>query len=533
MLSIENFLWLTLQLLGAILTCIVLADIWKWSRMPPGPVPLPFIGNKLQLPGRRPWIKFQEWSKIYGPIFTIWVGRTPTVIISDPNIAADLMEKRSAKYSSRPRFVVMGEIYYDMASILVVPYGKNWQARRKFLNHALNAKALNNYKQRQEAESWRLAYSLLDDNQSWERAFDRFTSSVAFSVAYGHRIDSLDSQVIQQRQNIMRYVGSLNVPGAYLAETFPALRYIPNFLAPWKREVQRRGREEAAANGALLDQVREDLQNARKLGKELQPSLAHYCLLVQEKEGIDPLSERHFWNVPSSVFGAGSDTTASTMCSAMLAFVTNPKTFKIAQAELDRVVGIGRMPVFSDEEQLPYITALVKEVLRWRPVAVLGGTPHASTKDDEYQGWHFPAGTPVLGNSWAINLNEKYYPEPQTFNPARFLNFHDFRVALDLKGEAHPSKFGHSSFGWGRRICPGQGLAENSLFIALSTLIWAFNISPIEGRKYDIYNYTEGFNIRPRPFQCDITVRSDAHRRLIQKNMKEAEIILEKFPPFE
>lgn len=91
---------------------ILLSDIWTWSRMPKGPTPIPFIGNNL--PKSKPWIKFQEWSKVYGPIFTIWIGRTPTLIISDPMIAVDLMEKRSNKYSSRPRFVAMGELLWQM-----------------------------------------------------------------------------------------------------------------------------------------------------------------------------------------------------------------------------------------------------------------------------------------------------------------------------------------------------------------------------------------------------------------------------------
>lgn len=87
--------WLTL--LVAIPVIITISDILKWLRMPPGPRPLPFIGNKFDLPESKPWIKFQEWSQIYGPIFTVWIGRRPTIVISDPNIAVDLMEKRSNK----------------------------------------------------------------------------------------------------------------------------------------------------------------------------------------------------------------------------------------------------------------------------------------------------------------------------------------------------------------------------------------------------------------------------------------------------
>jgi hypothetical protein len=135
--------WYTWAGLVAIPVVILLSDIWKWLCMPPGPTPLPFIGNKL--PSSKPWIQFQEWSKIYGPIFTVWVGRRPTLVLSDPKIAVDLMEKRSNKYSSRPRFVVMGEMYQG-GSVLVQPYGKEWSVRRKLLHRALTPAALRTYK---------------------------------------------------------------------------------------------------------------------------------------------------------------------------------------------------------------------------------------------------------------------------------------------------------------------------------------------------------------------------------------------------
>jgi cytochrome P450 len=216
----------------------------------------------------------------------------------------------------------------------------------------------------------------------------------------------------------------------------------------------------------------------------------------------------------------------------MLAFVTHPTILQTAHAELDAVVGFDRTPRFEDEPHLPYIRALVKEVLRWRPVAVLGGTPHASSEDDIYQGWRIPTGTTILGNSWAINLNEEYYPDPHLFNPARFLDPDDPRYVPELRGrKTHPAKAGHSSFGWGRRICPGADLAANSLFIALSKLIWSFDILPT--RTYDTFDYTNGFNIRPQPFQCLIRVRSDVHRRVLEREMIDAEIEMEKFPAYE
>ncbi|RDW80861.1 hypothetical protein BP5796_05559 [Coleophoma crateriformis] len=523
--------WYTVACLAMVPIAVLLSDAWKWLRMPPGPTPLPFIGNKFQLPQHKPWIKFQEWSHAYGPVFTLWVGRRPTLVISDPLVAVELMEKRSHKYSSRPRFVVMGEILNNMASILVQPYGKEWSLRRKLLHRALTPAALRSYMARQEAEASRLVLQIMSNPVEWERAFERFTSSVVFSVAYGHRIDSLDAAVIQDRMRFMHYQASLNVPGAYLAESIPILKYLPRFMAPWKRDVEDHGKLEVAANMALVQDVIRDLDQGTEKGIEVAQSLTRTLLETRAKEGI-ALSDKDFSFVPASLFGAGSDTTASTLCTAVLALVTNTPILRAAQAELDTVIGSARTPQFSDEPQLPYVRALVKEVLRWRPVAVLGGTPHASTEDDVYEGFHIPSGTTILGNSWAINLNPTYYPSPQTFDPARFLSATDPGVRRDLQGSPHPSKTGHSSFGWGRRICPGADLATNALFIALAKLLWSFDILPLPGRVYDTFDYTDGFNIRPKPFPCQIVLRSETHRLVLEREMLAAEHEMAKFPAY-
>lgn len=527
-----SYIWVSF--LFTIPLVALLHDVWVWFRMPPGPTPIPFLGNKHQLSKSKPWIQLQEWSKIYGPIFTIWIGRKPTIVISDPAIAVDLMEKRSTKYSSRPRMVAMGEILWDGASILVQPYGKEWSVRRKLLHQALTPKALRLYKPVQTAEAARLCSQLLETPVNWEKLLERFTSSIVFSVAYGHRIDSLNADVIHQRFKFMHVAASLNVPGKYQVESFPILKHIPDVLAPWKAKIKAQGREEAAANMALVDVVRNDMARAKTRGKDIPDSLCKLLLEMKETEHI-PLSDRDFSYIPASLFGAGSDTTASTLCTAFLALVTHPETLGAAHAELDAVVGTTRSPTFEDEKDLLYIRALVKEVLRWRPVAVLGGTPHASTEDDYYEGYYIPAGTTVLGNSWAINLNEEYYPNPHLFDPTRFLDSalsEKLKAPMALTGKAHPAKGGHSSFGWGRRVCPGAGLAENSLFIALAKILWAFDVLPVEGNEYDTFAYTEGFNIRPKSFRCDIKIRSEEHRQVLEEDLNNAEDVLERFTPF-
>ena len=543
--SYLQYWWAATAILLFPVVAVIIHDFILWKRMPPGPPPLPFIGNKREVPMQYPWIKFQEWSKKYGPIFTIWFGRRPTVIISDPHVAVALMEKRSQKYSSRQRMVVMGEIYWDMASILVQPYGKEWSIRRKLLHTALTPRALQNYMPVQEAEACRLCYQLLSQPARWEQLLDWMTASIVFSISYGHRIDGMDSAVIRQRMDIMHYNATLNVPGKFLAESFPVLKHMPDFLAPWKREIKRKGAIEAGANMRLANFVRHEMEESERTGKPLPNSL---CKQLLENRAKDPdafalLSDRDFSFIPSSLFGAGADTTASTLCSAFLALVTHPETLDAAHVELDSVVGKDRMPTFQDEQDLPYIRAMCKEVLRWRPVAVLGGTPHATSEADTYDGYYIPNGTNVLGNTWAINHNERYYPNSHHFNPLRFLAVDagsleylpkQYVASMPVeKGEPHPSKLGHSSFGWGRRICPGADLASNNLFIALARLLWTYDILPKKRVTYDIWDYVGGFNIRPRHFECEVKVRSEQHEKVLREEYKDALATMDKFPEFQ
>jgi cytochrome P450 len=124
--------------------------------------------------------------------------------------------------------------------------------------------------------------------------------------------------------------------------------------------------------------------------------------------------------------------------------VNHPEQQRIAQEELDRVVGRDRMPGFEDSADLPYINALVKEVQRWRPV-IAGGLAHATTKDDVYLGYFIPKGTTVIPNAWAIHMDPNLYPQPEQFRPERFLK--DGNVIGVPQAER-----GHFGFGYGRRM---------------------------------------------------------------------------------
>ena len=154
--------------------------------------------------------------------------------------------------------------------------------------------------------------------------------------------------------------------------------------------------------------------------------------------------------------------------------IAQPEIQKRAQNELDAVVGRARTPTFSDAPNLPYIQALVKESVRWRPALPLG-IPHATTEDDWYKGMFIPKGTVCLVNLWQCHHDPASYgPDAASFNPERFLDEHGRLVS----GPVETRDDGHSAYGFGRRACVGKHAANDSLFINIAMVLWAARLEP-------------------------------------------------------
>ncbi|KAJ8088033.1 hypothetical protein PM082_013584 [Marasmius tenuissimus] len=185
----------------------------------------------------------------------------------------------------------------------------------------------------------------------------------------------------------------------------------------------------------------------------------------------------------------------SAVTSFFLAMVKNPSILRKAQAEIDSVCTVEhRLPTFKDKARLPYVEALVKEVLRWGVMTPLG-LPHRFTRDELVNGYYIPKDTIAFANISAISFDQRIYPEPHKFSPERFLG-------PDAQDDPR-----NSVFGFGRRICPGAGLAEQIIFIIVSCTLATFDIRPLEGANYDV-DRTDTVIGMNKPFKCDITLRS-------------------------
>lgn len=443
---------------------------------PPGPFPYPIVGNTFQLPANKPWIHFEELSKKYkNPLITYWIGRNPTIWINDAWTASELLDKRAGIYCSRPRMLVFAELragQNNLVNLITITQAQRERFRtlRKLTHQGVGIQQVKKH------------YSFQNDESKVVAHFERYATSVVSIIGFGRRVASSHDPIITEVIALMHQAASLNVPGKtfpMLLETFPALARVPTEYAPWKQGI---GSRKKAHRGHDF---------FYSLASEANDKSGHndcYAKMLFKERSKYNLKDKEISALTGNLFGAGSDTSSSTLITAILAMRAFPETLEAAWEELDRVVGCDRSPSFDDNESLPYMRAFVKEVFRWRSVAIIGGQPHAPVQDDHYNGYLIPKSTWIQGNVWAIHHNDREFPDPDRFNPNRFLEGH-------ADSRPFPGERGHMAFGWGRRVCSGQALAEQGTWLTVARLVWGFKIKAAlddDGNAIpvDIFDYT-------------------------------------------
>jgi cytochrome P450 len=383
---------------------------------------------------------------------------------------------------------------------LLLPYGPQYRRHQRIQGGMLTLRLSQQYTSLQDLESKQLMYELLSTNEdAWMDRFHRYSSSLIFALAYGKRMPRGDEKEVQNIEQVMvNFLYSARV-GTWIVDAIPALNKLPKFLAPWKRI----GDEYHEFESKFYLENLEDGRKANGWNWIKQASTM--------KESSE-MSTKELSYVVGIMYEAGSDTTTMAMQSFVLAALTYPDAVKGAQKQLDDIMG-DTFPTFEDRARLPIVEALAKETLRWRPVSA-GGIPHAVTQDDEYMGYLVPKGATILANHWAIDLDEEVYgADALDFRPYRWIENSDLPLA---------------SFGYGRRVCTGQHVAMNSLFINIARLLWTFNIEHAvdeSGKKIeaDPLGYTQGFNSGPLPFKARFVVRSEERRAAVEKAWASAE----------
>ncbi|KAH7928996.1 cytochrome P450 [Leucogyrophana mollusca] len=470
------------------------------GKLPPGPPGVPVFGNAFQL-SRNAWTIFEDWKSQYGPLIYLQIVGQPFVVLNSNKVASDLLTRRASKYSDRHRSIVAADTLAGGIHIAFARYGDGWRRLRKAAHQALQKEIQHTFSSVQTLEGVILASSLLHDPDSWDNHLQRTTASLIMAVTYN--LPPLESEVDPSIAHIRAHMDRLAYalyPGNFLVEFFPWMDYFPAWMAKWKRDAQNWFRRDSETFVNLYNDTQE------RMIKNDNPSFVASLEAQKEQHGLSQLEKA--W-LAASMYGAGAETSFSSLQWFMVAMVLHPEVQKKAHLELDAVVGRSRIPEFADFDHLPYIRAVVKEVLRWRPPIPLG-LPHRLTEDDWYEGYYIPKGTLCLANIWGISRDEDLYgPDAREFNPSRH---------LDDTGNILPALYdtqdeSHASFGFGRRICVGRHVANSTLFIDLACMLWSSSIEPFTDEQGQVQlpdpekNTNTGLTLHPEPFKCSIKPR--------------------------
>ncbi|KAJ7597134.1 cytochrome P450 [Mycena floridula] len=482
--------------------------------LPPGPKRL--WSSKTVLPGnsRYPWITYaREWKELYGDLIYIHVLGNPIIILNSATCVSDLLEKRSANYSSRPtRTMVVDLIGWDWLFSSMV-YGTFWKRHRSLFNKHFPTGGSSVYRQVQQKEIHTLLRRLLDKPDSFRAHVRRAAASIILNITYGisidEEVDENGDNYVTLADKALTSLSKAGIFGTYLVDYLPWLKHAPAWL-PFRRQasIWRNTVRE------MVDRPFEMVQTKMKQGTAVSSIVAQE--LENISSGLPAETVEVIKNMAATTYAAGSDTTVSAILSLFLAMALHPEVQDKAQRELDSVLE-GRLPVHDDRAQLPYIQCICLELLRWQPVTPLG-LAHFVTEDDEYRGYRLPKGSTVLANVWGILHDPEVYPDPLVFNPDRFEDAEkNAREGLNENPDA--------AFGFSRRSCPGKVFASDMLWIAAAQILSVFRITKAKDERGQIIepdiDYTSQLLSHPNPFRCSVTPRSREAEALVLQTMLE------------
>ncbi|KAK2672830.1 Cytochrome P450, E-class, group I [Fusarium oxysporum f. sp. vasinfectum] len=431
------------------------------------------------------------------------IGGTPWLFLNSRRAVTALLDQKAAIYSSRQKLPMASEVISGNKRLLLMPYGPEWRKQRKAMHKILNNTKSNVFQPFQDLESRALLYHYMDKPDRWWEANARFANSIIMSVTYGKRSGLGDPDLANLLNNADRFIPYL-MPGQALVDIFPGLLKlpIPSSWQPWRWWGDALHRSTKRGYKKLLD----DLLERRRLGTQRPCFMTEF--LDNNNDGEFSTEDCYFMG--GTLIEAGSDTTRVTLMEILAAAVLYPDWVERTLEQLDSVCGskAERLPDFGDMPQLPMIKGIIKESLRWKPAISETGIPHSLIKDDTFDGYKIAAGTVVTYNHWAISHLD--YKDPERFYPERFLD-----GDLDI-----PTK-GHLGFGAGRRVCVGNTVAWNNLFVAVSRLLYCFDVTGVPGETIDTSaRFDTGYG--KAPFGVNIKPRSEAHRQLIERECANA-----------
>ncbi|XP_072843072.2 cytochrome P450 2C18-like [Pogona vitticeps] len=485
--------------LGVCLSCLLLLAVVRSrmqgkGRQPPGPMPLPILGNILQLKTTFLSKTLEQLSEKYGPVFTVHFGRSPVVVLHGYDTIKEALIDHADEFAPRGRLPLSQKI--NKGQGIISSNGERWKVLRRFAlttlrNFGMGKKSI---EERIQEESQYLLEKFRDTKgKPFDPTFllSCATSNIICSIVFGAHFDYDDERFLALLNIFNDNFKILSSPWAQMANVFPS--FMDLIPGPHQRIIKN------------FETLKEFVSKAVKEHKEsLDPSATRDfidCFLIRmEQEKKNGVSEFTPENLVASVldlFGAGTETTSTTIRYGLRILQKYPEIEEKVHEEIDRVVGRGRAPCIADRGQMPYTEAVIHEIQRFISLVPLSA-PRLVVKDTPFRQYVIPKGTIIFPVLTSALYDSKEFPNPTEFDPQHFLN---------KDGTFRKSDY-FMPFSAGKRICAGEGLARMELFLFLTTILQHFNLKPLQDPKdIDLTPFLSGVGNLPRPYQLCILPR--------------------------
>jgi phenylacetate 2-hydroxylase len=373
------------------------------------------------------------------------------------------------------------------------PWDESCKNRRKAAATALNRPAVQSYMPILDLESTVSIKELLSDSGNGKKDIDpiayfqRFALNTSLTLNYGIRIDGdVNNELLQEICHVERVVSNFRSTSNNWQDYIPLMRLWPKNN---KGPIEYRERRDKYLS-LLLAKLKDEI--ARGVDK---PCITGNILKDPEAK----LSEAEIKSICLTMVSAGLDTVPGNLIMG-LAYLSSKHGQEIqarAYEEIMKVYPNGdAWHRCMQEEKVPYVTAFVREVLRFFIVIPIC-LPRQSIKDIKYNDAVIPAGTTFYMNAWAADYDESHFKNAQEFSVERYLD--------NLEGAGGTP---HFAYGAGSRMCAGSHLANRELYTAFIRMICAFHIDSPKDSKDEPVLDALGCNSIP----CALTTEPKAFK---------------------
>ncbi|KAJ3525375.1 hypothetical protein NMY22_g10606 [Coprinellus aureogranulatus] len=357
---------------------------WLWAcgtrqrlRTPPGPRGLPVVGNALQIPKDSQWLIWEEWKKAYGDVLHFHILGSENIVLSSYEAATELLDIRGLIYSDRPRAIMAGELVGWNRGLGYSPGPPNARFRelRKLFHSFIGPRACETPDMQSVQEEETLK-KLLETPEAFMTHTRESTAAVLLRLSYGYNpYDKQDSlSLVKIVQDAMDGFSVASEPGWWV-DSFPLLRHLP--WAPFLDAAQRMKRDLERLYEVPFTYVKQERERGTA-------KISFISTFLDQKHGAVSERDEDLINAAAaSLYSGGAETTVSSLDSYFLAMALRPHVQRKAQSILDAymhsVPSEQSFPNLSDRPNLPYIEALVYEILRWNPSVPLQHSPRLFT----------------------------------------------------------------------------------------------------------------------------------------------------------